>query len=70
MPENKSFRSNMKLLNKGVMMRDTPASKWRPKKLTTKQEEVFVELGILERPKVVKRKVGRPKGSKNKPKVQ
>ena len=64
---NKSSRSNMKLLNKGVMMRDSPASEWRPKKLTSKQEEVFMELGILERPKVIKRKVGRPKGSKNKP---
>ena len=52
------------------MMRDSPASEWRPKKLTSKQEEVFMELGILERPKVIKRKVGRPKGSKNKPKVQ
>ena len=65
---NKSSRSNMKLLNKGVM-RDSPASERRPKKLTSKQEEVFMELGILERPKVIKRKVGRPKGSKNKPKV-
>ncbi|MBQ8179004.1 MAG: transposase [Candidatus Methanomethylophilaceae archaeon] len=66
----RSFRYNMKLLNKGVMMRDTPASEWRPKKLTRKQEDAFIELGIIERPQAIKRKVGRPKGSKNKPKVQ
>ena len=68
--KSKSFRSNMRLLAKGVMMRDAPDSEWRPKKLTAKQEEAFIELGLIDRPVVEKRKVGRPRGSKNKPKVQ
>ena len=66
----KPFKANMKLLRKGIMMRESVDSEWKPKKLTSKQEKAFIDLGIIEAPKVEPKKRGRPKGSKNKSKVQ
>ena len=60
----------MKLLRKGIMMRESQDSEWKPKRLTSKQEKAFIDLGIIEAPKYEPKKRGRPKGSKNKPKVQ
>ena len=66
----KPFKANMKLLRKGIMMRESMDSEWKPKRLTSKQEKAFMDLGIIEAPKTKPKKRGRPKGSKNKPKVQ
>lgn len=66
----KPFKANMKLLRKGIMMRESQDSEWKPKRLTSKQEKAFIDLGIIEAPKCEPKKRGRPKGSKNKPKVQ
>lgn len=67
---NKPFKANMKLLQKGIMMRESEGSEWKPKKLTSKQEKAFIDLGIIEAPSIEPKKRGRPKGSKNKSKVQ
>ena len=66
----KPFKANMKLLRKGIMMRDSPESEWKPKKLTSKQEKAFMDLGIIEAPTAEPKRRGRPKGSRNKTKVQ
>ena len=64
------FKANMKLLKKGIMIRDFKDSEWRLRQLTSEQEKVFIELGLIERPVVEKKRKGRPPGSKNRPKVQ
>lgn len=64
------FKANMKLLRKGIMIRDSKDSEWRLRQLTSEQEKVFIELGLIERPVVEKKRKGRPLGSKNRPKVQ
>ena len=58
----KPFKANMKLLRKGIMMENSEDSEWRPKRLTSKQEKVFMDLGIIEVPDVEPKKRGKPKG--------
>lgn len=60
-----SFRSNMKILRKGIMMRSKPEEVWLPMKLTGRDESIFVQLGLLKAPEKIAKKRGRPKGSKN-----
>lgn len=65
-----SFRSCMKVLCKGIMIRTEEGGEWRLMKLTGKQERIFIDIGLIEAPVVEKKRRGRPLGSKNKPKVQ
>ncbi|MDY0236643.1 MAG: hypothetical protein RBR71_11465 [Gudongella sp.] len=64
----KPFKSNMKLLRKSMMIRQTPDGVWLPKKITAAEEQVFIELGLLVAPSAEPKKRGRPKGSKNRQK--
>lgn len=66
--QRRSFRSCMKMLGKGMMIRTEPDGEFTLKKLTDKEVGIFTELGLIEPPVVVPRKRGRPKGSKNKKK--
>lgn len=64
------FKADMKLLRKGIKIRDSKDSEWRLRQLTSDQEKAFIELGLIERPVVEKKRKGMPPSSKNKPKVQ
>lgn len=66
----KPFKANMKLLRKGVMIRESDGSEWKLKRLTENQEKAFIDLDLIEKPVVEKKRRGRPPGSKNRPKVQ
>lgn len=66
--EKRSFRSNMKLLRKGIKIREGPGKEWMLSKLSEKEEGIFTELGLLPKPEEQKRKRGRPPGSKNRTK--
>ncbi len=66
----KPFRANMMLLSKGMKIRESPGSEWKLLHLTEAQEKRYIDLGLLEAPKVEKKGRGRPPGSKNKSKVQ
>lgn len=64
----KPYKANIKLLRKGMMIRSSAEGEWLPRKLTEKEEKIFIELGLLEAPKEEPRKRGRPRGSKNRKK--
>ena len=64
----RSFKANMKLLKKGIMVRRSKEGEWLPKKITEKEEGAFIELGLLQAPPAEPKKKGRPKGSKNRKK--
>ena len=57
------------VVKKGLL-RDSNNSEWRLRQLTSEQEKVFIELGLIKRPVVEKKRKGRPPGNKNRPKVQ
>lgn len=52
------------------LLRDSNNSEWRLRQLTSEQERVFIELGLIKRPVVKKKRKGRPPGNKNRPIVQ
>ena len=66
--QKRPFKANMKLLRKGVMMRQGSGGEWLPRKITDKEEKIFVELGLLAAPEKAPKKRGRPPGSKNRAK--
>lgn len=56
----KPYPKCMRYLRRGVMTRPTRDSEWAPRKITEADEKVFIELGIIEAPKVEKKR-GRPR---------
>ena len=66
--QKRSFKANMKLLRKGIMIRHEVGGEWLPRQITDKEEQIFVELGLLQAPEKVPKKRGRPVGSKNRKK--
>lgn len=66
--QKRSFRSNMKLLRKGMMIRSGPGKEWMLRRISDKEEKIFIELGLIPKPEKEKRKRGRPPGSKNRAK--
>lgn len=41
------FTKVMRRLRRGIMIRDGPGGKWRPKQITPKDEALFIDLGII-----------------------
>ena len=66
--QKRSFKANMKLLRKGIMVRREAGGEWLPRQITDREEEAFIELGLLKAPEKAPKKRGRPPGSKNRKK--
>lgn len=56
----KSFRKNMRLLRKGVMVRSDAKSDWEIRRITGSEEKLFIEMGIIKTDQPAPRKRGRP----------
>lgn len=66
--QRRSFRSCMRLLSKGMMVRTDGNGEWRLGKLTKSETDIFIGLGLINPPDQPVKRPGRPKGSKNKKK--